>query len=161
MFASFDPNCRYYFLPNSWTILKLLLLVWKGRFTSFGICRVVISFVESFKLKEKSVWVCSIQPMEMEKSINIYVLHSCFLINFQNWKLKNITLVFPFLWCHTLFYKIINKFIVDPDGYQWPPTFSNWLKTVFWQFWQFTIFSIFNFWGHFEGLNEGFSGSSS
>jgi hypothetical protein len=48
----------------------------------------------------------------------------------------------------------------DPDGYRWPPTFSNWLKTVFWQFWQFTIFSSFHFRGHFEGLNEGFSGSS-
>jgi hypothetical protein len=23
----------------------------------------------------------------------------------------------------------------DPGGYRWPPTFSNWLKTVFWQFW--------------------------
>jgi hypothetical protein len=31
----------------------------------------------------------------------------------------------------------------DPGGYQWPPTFSDWLKTVFWQFWQFTIFSRF------------------
>jgi hypothetical protein len=28
-------------------------------------------------------------------------------------------------------------------GYRWPPTFSNWLKTVFWQFWQFTNFSRF------------------
>jgi hypothetical protein len=32
---------------------------------------------------------------------------------------------------------------VDPGGYQWPPTFSDWLKTVFWQIWQFTIFSSF------------------
>jgi hypothetical protein len=32
---------------------------------------------------------------------------------------------------------------LDPGGYRWPPTFSNWLKTVFWQFWQFTIFSRF------------------
>jgi hypothetical protein len=32
---------------------------------------------------------------------------------------------------------------LDPGGYQWPPTFSDWLKTVFWQFWQFTIFSRF------------------
>jgi hypothetical protein len=23
----------------------------------------------------------------------------------------------------------------DAGGYEWPPTFSNWLKTVFWQFW--------------------------
>jgi hypothetical protein len=44
----------------------------------------------------------------------------------------------------------------DPGGYWWPPTFSDWLKIVFWQFWQFTIFSRFNFRGHFEGLNEGF-----
>jgi hypothetical protein len=29
---------------------------------------------------------------------------------------------------------------VDPGGYRWPPTFSRWLKTVFWQF---TIFSRF------------------
>jgi hypothetical protein len=33
--------------------------------------------------------------------------------------------------------------ITDPSGYRWPPTFSNWLKTTFWQFWQFTIFSRF------------------
>jgi hypothetical protein len=32
---------------------------------------------------------------------------------------------------------------IDPGGYRWPPTFSDWLKTVFWQFWQFTIFSRF------------------
>jgi hypothetical protein len=31
----------------------------------------------------------------------------------------------------------------DPGGYRWPPTFFDWLKTVFWQFWQFTIFSRF------------------
>ena len=49
---------------------------------------------------------------------------------------------------------------IDPGGYQWPPTFSDWLKTVFWQFWQFTISSSFHFRGHFDGLNEGFSGSS-
>jgi hypothetical protein len=24
---------------------------------------------------------------------------------------------------------------VDPGGYRWPPTFSNWPKTCFWQFW--------------------------
>jgi hypothetical protein len=23
----------------------------------------------------------------------------------------------------------------DPGGYRWPPTFSNWPKTCFWQFW--------------------------
>jgi hypothetical protein len=23
----------------------------------------------------------------------------------------------------------------DPGGYRWPPTFFDWLKTVFWQFW--------------------------
>jgi hypothetical protein len=46
--------------------------------------------------------------------------------------------------------------VIDPGGYWWPPTFSDWLKIVFWQFWQFTIFSRFNFRGHFEGLNEGF-----
>jgi hypothetical protein len=32
---------------------------------------------------------------------------------------------------------------IDLGGYRWPPTFSNWLKTIFWQFWQFTIFSSF------------------
>ena len=32
---------------------------------------------------------------------------------------------------------------IDPGGYRWPPTFSDWLKIVFWQFWQFTIFSRF------------------
>jgi hypothetical protein len=31
----------------------------------------------------------------------------------------------------------------DPGGYRWPPTFSDWVKTIFWQFWQFTIFSRF------------------
>jgi hypothetical protein len=31
----------------------------------------------------------------------------------------------------------------DPGGYRWPPTFSNWLKIVFWEFWKFTIFSRF------------------
>jgi hypothetical protein len=31
----------------------------------------------------------------------------------------------------------------DPSGYQWPPTFFDWLKAIFWQFWQFTIFSRF------------------
>jgi hypothetical protein len=36
-----------------------------------------------------------------------------------------------------------SKIIIDPGGYRWPPTFSDWLKTVFWQFWQFTIFSRF------------------
>ena len=55
--------------------------------------------------------------------------------------------------------KLINKWerkVGNLGGYRWPPTFSDWLKTVFWQFWQLTIFSRFNFWGHFEGLNEGF-----
>jgi hypothetical protein len=28
----------------------------------------------------------------------------------------------------------------DPGGYWWPPTFSNWLKTVLWQFTIFTRF---------------------
>ena len=28
----------------------------------------------------------------------------------------------------------------DPGGYRGPPTFSKWLKTIFWPFWQFTIF---------------------
>jgi hypothetical protein len=32
---------------------------------------------------------------------------------------------------------------IDLGGYRWTTTFSNWLKTVFWQFWQFTIFSRF------------------
>jgi hypothetical protein len=49
-------------------------------------------------------------------------------------------------------------FLPNDGGYQWPPTFSNWIKTFFWQFWQFTIFSSFNFWGHFEVVNEGFLG---
>jgi len=35
------------------------------------------------------------------------------------------------------------KLFYDPGVYQWPPTFSNSLKTIFWQFWQFTIFSSF------------------
>jgi hypothetical protein len=46
-----------------------------------------------------------------------------------------------------LAYSCHNNFKVyqmnDPGGYRWPPTFSNWLKTIFWQIWQFTIFSSF------------------
>jgi hypothetical protein len=34
--------------------------------------------------------------------------------------------------------------VFDPGGYWGPPTFSKWLKTVFWPFWQFTIFSRFS-----------------
>jgi hypothetical protein len=34
-------------------------------------------------------------------------------------------------------------------GYRGPPTFSKWLKTVFWPFWQFTIFSRFSLPGPF------------
>ena len=26
------------------------------------------------------------------------------------------------------------SYAVDPGGYRWPPTFSKWLKTCFWQF---------------------------
>jgi hypothetical protein len=26
------------------------------------------------------------------------------------------------------------KMDYDLGGYRWPPTFSNWLKTIFWQF---------------------------
>jgi hypothetical protein len=37
----------------------------------------------------------------------------------------------------------IEEYDNDPGGYRWPPTFSNSLKTIFWQFWQFTIFSSF------------------
>jgi hypothetical protein len=37
----------------------------------------------------------------------------------------------------------------DPGGYRGPPTFSKWLKTVFWPFWQFTIFSRFSLPGPF------------
>jgi hypothetical protein len=40
-------------------------------------------------------------------------------------------------------YRFIVPLDLDPGGYRWPPTFSKWLKTVFWQFWQFTIFSSF------------------
>jgi hypothetical protein len=29
----------------------------------------------------------------------------------------------------------LDKWKGDPGGYQWPPTFSNYLKTIFWQFW--------------------------
>jgi hypothetical protein len=39
--------------------------------------------------------------------------------------------------------------INDPGGYLGPPTFSKWLKTVFWPFWQFTIFSRFSLPGPF------------
>jgi hypothetical protein len=39
--------------------------------------------------------------------------------------------------------------LFDPGGYRGPPTFSKWLKTVFWPFWQFTIFSRFSLPGPF------------
>jgi hypothetical protein len=45
----------------------------------------------------------------------------------------------------------------DPGGYRWPPTFFDWLKTVFCN--NLLFLAGFNFWGHFEGLNEGFSRS--
>jgi hypothetical protein len=35
------------------------------------------------------------------------------------------------------------------SGYRGPPTFSKWLKTIFWPFWQFTIFSRFSLPGPF------------
>ena len=38
---------------------------------------------------------------------------------------------------------------IDPGGYRGPPTFSKWLKIVFWPFWQFTIFSRFSLSGSF------------
>jgi hypothetical protein len=41
----------------------------------------------------------------------------------------------------------------------WPPTFSDWLKTVFCNFGNLLFLAGFNFRGHFEGLNEGFSRS--
>jgi hypothetical protein len=34
------------------------------------------------------------------------------------------------------------KQIIDPGGYRWPPTYSNWLKTIFWQFTIFSSFSV-------------------
>jgi hypothetical protein len=47
---------------------------------------------------------------------------------------------------------------IDPGGYRWPPTFSNWLKTTFsGNFDNLLFLAGFNFRGHFEGLNEGFS----
>jgi hypothetical protein len=46
---------------------------------------------------------------------------------------------------------------VDIGGH---PPFPTGSKQFSGQFWQFTIFSSFNFRGHFEGLNEGFLGSS-
>jgi hypothetical protein len=38
---------------------------------------------------------------------------------------------------------------IDLGGYRGPPTFSKWLKTIFWPFWQFTIFSRFSLPGQF------------
>jgi hypothetical protein len=38
---------------------------------------------------------------------------------------------------------LVKQWIPDLGGYRWPPTFSDWLKSIFWQFWQFTIFSRF------------------
>jgi hypothetical protein len=37
----------------------------------------------------------------------------------------------------------------DPGGYRGPPTFSKWLKIVFWPFWQFTNFRRFSLPGPF------------
>jgi hypothetical protein len=49
--------------------------------------------------------------------------------------------------------EVFDKFLaykaLDPGGYRGPPTFSKWLKTIFWPFWQFTIFSRFSLPGPF------------
>jgi len=50
------------------------------------------------------------------------------------------------------------KLRADPGGYQWTPTFSNWLKIIFGNFGNVLFLAVFNFQGHFEGLNEGFLG---
>jgi hypothetical protein len=42
----------------------------------------------------------------------------------------------------------------DPGGYRCPPTFSNWLKTIF--FGNLLFLAVFNFWGRFEALNDVF-----
>jgi hypothetical protein len=44
---------------------------------------------------------------------------------------------------------IVEAYLDDLGGYRGPPTFSKWLKTVFWPFWQFTIFSRFSLPGPF------------
>jgi hypothetical protein len=45
---------------------------------------------------------------------------------------------------------------VDIDGH---PPFSTCSKQFSGNFGNLLILAVFNFWGHFEGLNEGFSGS--
>jgi len=46
----------------------------------------------------------------------------------------------------------------DPGGYQWPPTYSNWLKTVFWQLIIFSSFSVPKLLEPFLGPKWRFSG---
>jgi hypothetical protein len=48
---------------------------------------------------------------------------------------------------------------IDLGGYRWPPTYSNWLKTISGNLLFLAVFRFLNFWGHFEGLNEVFSRS--
>ena len=38
-------------------------------------------------------------------------------------------------WYNTSFHTATKMTPFYPGGYRWPPTFSNWLKTIFWQFW--------------------------
>jgi ribonuclease HI len=45
---------------------------------------------------------------------------------------------------------------IDPGGYRWPPTFSNWPKTCFGNFGNLLFLAVFNFRGHFEALNDVF-----
>jgi hypothetical protein len=55
------------------------------------------------------------------------------------------------------------EFVVDPGGYRWPPTYSNWLTYrfhlggfIFHLGSFFLTFLVLNFWGRFEALNNVF-----
>ena len=49
--------------------------------------------------------------------------------------------------------------MIDLGGYRWPPTYSNWLKTISGNLLFLVVFWFLNFFGHFESLNDIFSGS--
>jgi hypothetical protein len=71
---------------------------------------------------------------------------------------KKLTMQTPFKLVYGLEVVVLMEYLVprlrivaftDPGGYRGPPTFSKWLKTIFWPFWQFTIFSRFSLPGPF------------
>jgi hypothetical protein len=46
--------------------------------------------------------------------------------------------------------------LIDPGGYRFPPTYSNWLKTIGWKFTIFSSFSGPKLPGPFKVMNDDF-----